>query len=88
MEYLLPLKPPDTFDENYIEQIVKVTNLFLWDFKDGNTNRHKANTGVTNEKILHDLFLFDKLDVSILLRLPRNYILITASSTHQKYGEP
>ena len=33
------------FDENYIEQIAKVTDLFLWDFKDGNTNRHKENTG-------------------------------------------
>jgi hypothetical protein len=46
------------FDENYIELIAKATDLFLWDFKEGNTNRHKKNTGVSNEKILHNVFLY------------------------------
>jgi pyruvate formate lyase activating enzyme len=56
------------FDEAYIEPLTKLTDLFLWDFKDGNLQRHVETTGVSNEKILHNLFLTDEKDTRILLR--------------------
>lgn len=56
------------FDEAYIEQLAKLTDLFLWDFKDGDAQRHMENTGVSNEKIMHNLFLMDAQETEILLR--------------------
>jgi len=56
------------FDAAYIEQLAKLTDLFLWDFKDGNEQRHMENNGVSNEKILHNLFLTDAQETKILLR--------------------
>lgn len=56
------------FDSAYIHRLAEVVDLFLWDFKDGNAQRHKKNTGVTNEKILQNLFLLDKKATKILLR--------------------
>ncbi len=56
------------FDEAYIEPLTKLTDLYLWDFKDGNLQRHVETTGVSNEKILHNLFLTDEKDTRILLR--------------------
>ena len=56
------------FDEALITEIVPMTDLFLWDFKDGNPERHKLYTGVSNEKILKNLFLVDKYKTKILLR--------------------
>ncbi len=56
------------FDEKYLEALFKVTDLFLWDIKDTDDARHKANTGVSNERILHNLILADKHGVPVILR--------------------
>ncbi len=56
------------FDEAYIEALCSVTDCFLWDIKDTNDARHKANTGVSNEKILRNLRLVDRYNVPIILR--------------------
>lgn len=56
------------FDESYINQLVKLTDLFMWDFKDGNNQRHIKNTNVSNEKIINNLFMTDVHDTKILIR--------------------
>ncbi len=56
------------FDKKHIEPLCKVTDLFLWDIKDTDDTRHKANTGVSNEKILKNLRLADRYGVPIILR--------------------
>ena len=56
------------FDESYIKEIAGCTDLFLWDFKDGNDARHRRYTGVSNMKIKRNLFLLDKEDCKIRLR--------------------
>jgi pyruvate formate lyase activating enzyme len=56
------------FDEKYVEPLSAVCDIFLWDFKDGNSARHKEMTGVGNEKILSNLKAIDKFDVRIILR--------------------
>ncbi len=56
------------FDKKYLEPLSRVCDVFLWDFKDGNPARHKKNTGVSNDKIIENLFALDKFDVDIILR--------------------
>ncbi len=56
------------FDEKYVEALCRVTDCFLWDIKDTDSERHKANTGASNEKILANLRLADKYNVPIILR--------------------
>lgn len=56
------------FDESYINQLIKLTDLFMWDFKDGNNQRHIKNTNVSNEKIINNLFMTDVHDTKILIR--------------------
>jgi len=56
------------FDCHVPDKLASLTDIFLWDFKDGNPKRHKKNTGVSNEKILHNLFGIDKYAKKILLR--------------------
>ena len=56
------------FDESAIVPLAKYTDLFLWDFKDGDPKRHMEYTGVSSEKILRNLFLMDQQDTKILLR--------------------
>jgi len=56
------------FDGKFIPHLANVTDLFLWDYKDGDNERHNKNTGVSNSKILDNLFLLDNYDVKIVLR--------------------
>jgi len=56
------------FNENILRYLTPVTDLFLFDYKDTNTSRHKKYTGVSNEKILHNLRFLDTFETSILLR--------------------
>ena len=56
------------FAENDVPELVAQTDLLLWDFKDSNAARHKAYTGVSNERILHNLFLADQSAQQIVLR--------------------
>ncbi len=56
------------FDAGLINRVAPLVDLFLWDLKDGNAERHKLYTGQTNEIILKNLFEVDKYPTSILLR--------------------
>ncbi len=56
------------FDKKYIPALCEVTDCFLWDIKDTDDERHKANTGVSSEKILSNLRLADECGVPIILR--------------------
>lgn len=56
------------FEEAYVERLARLTDLFLWDFKDGNAIRHQENTGVSNAQSLHNLLLLDEFETKILLR--------------------
>ena len=56
------------FDEKWIAEIAPLTDLFLWDFKDSDSDRHRLHTGHGNERILRNLALLDDYPVNIRLR--------------------
>lgn len=51
-----------------IRRVVPLTDCFLWDIKDTNPVRHKANTGVDNKLILENLKYADSLGAKTVLR--------------------
>lgn len=56
------------FEPKYIDRLAAVTDLFLWDFKDSNPERHLKNTGVSNQTILSNLERLNALGAKIILR--------------------
>ena len=56
------------FSVDLLKKAVEVTDLFLWDVKDTNPQRHKEYTGVSNEKILSNLKLADLLGAKTRIR--------------------
>ena len=60
------------FDTSCIDEMTDLVDTFLWDFKDGNNERHMEYTGVSNEKIINNLLLADKKSKNIILR----YIMV------------
>ena len=56
------------FDEKRIPELTANTDLFLWDIKDMDERRHKEHTGVTNKKILQNLFSVDARGGKTILR--------------------
>lgn len=56
------------FSPDILSRIVPITDLFLWDIKDTDDERHRAYTGVSNEKILRNLFLADSLGAKLQVR--------------------
>lgn len=56
------------FDPAILPQMISLTDSFLWDFKDGNEERHKKYTGVSNAKIKSNLLLADSLGAATILR--------------------
>ena len=57
-----------SFDPRYLPRLKKSVALFLWDVKDTNPERHKANTGVDNGLILENLFALDRMGGKTILR--------------------
>ncbi len=57
-------------DKSKIIQIAKYTDLFLFDFKEGNPDLHKAYTGTDNRLIFNNLALLNELKKDIILRCP------------------
>lgn len=53
-----------------LEKIAKHTDLFLFDLKLADTNSHFKYCGVSNEKILKNLFALDKMGKPYWLRFP------------------
>ncbi len=55
-------------NENVICAAIPFTDIFLWDIKDTDAERHKKYTGVSNELILRNLYAADKLGAKIRMR--------------------
>lgn len=56
--------------EEHCRQIAPYVDLFLYDCKETDPIRHKEYTGVSNERILDNLFLLDTLGAKTVLRCP------------------
>ena len=56
------------FDGGLISELVPVVDLFLFDVKDTDDERHKAYTGVSNRRILENLRRVDALGGKTRLR--------------------
>lgn len=53
-----------------LREIAPLVDLFLFDIKETDPERHREYTGVSNQEILHNLFLLDDLGAALLLRCP------------------
>ena len=51
-----------------LKEAIKYTDLFLWDVKDTNDERHKEYTGVSNQGIIENLLLADSLGAKTVMR--------------------
>lgn len=69
------------FDPAVLPMVAPYTDLFLWDLKDTNDERHREYTGVSNELILSNLRLADSLGARIRLRC----ILVNGVNTDKEH---
>lgn len=69
------------FDSDILNSAVKQTDLFLWDIKDTDCERHKKYTGVSNEKIIKNLILADSMGAKTRIRC----ILINTVNTNEQH---
>lgn len=53
-----------------IERLCSCVDIFLWDYKETNPERHREYTGVDNSLILENLAKLDSLGKTIVLRCP------------------
>ena len=53
-----------------LTEVAKRTDLFLFDLKMTNPDKHREWTGVTNEKILENLKLLAEIGAKIIVRIP------------------
>ncbi len=56
------------FDPAILPELVKTTDLFLWDIKDTDESRHIKNTGVSNRIIIRNLIAADSFGAKTILR--------------------
>ncbi len=56
------------FDGRYLVELVPLVDLFLWDIKDTNDERHRAYTGSSNRQIIENLLQADRLGAATALR--------------------
>ena len=68
-------------DTEWILSAIPYIDLFLWDVKDTDRERHMAYTGVSNKKILDNLALADAHGAKTRLRC----ILINGINTHEEH---
>ena len=54
----------------HVKQLAPLVDIFLFDYKLTDPELHKQYTGVSNEKILQNLFLLDELGAATVLRCP------------------
>lgn len=71
------------FDSDILDSAVKQTDLFLWDIKDTDCERHKKYTGVSNEKIIKNLILADSMGAKTRVRC----ILVNGVNTDEQHYE-
>lgn len=69
------------FPRMFVPTLVKLTDLFLWDVKDTDEERHKQYTGVSNGLILDNLRLADRLGGRTRLRC----ILVNGVNTDETH---
>lgn len=55
---------------SYIEKVLPYTDMFLFDIKCMDAEKHKEGTGVSNDRILDNLKKLSETDVRILIRIP------------------
>ena len=56
------------FDPKYIPRLVELCGLLLWDYKDSDDARHRANTGAALKPIVDNLLAVDSLGAPTQLR--------------------
>ena len=71
------------FEREKLGAVLPVTDLFLWDIKDTNDERHRKNTGVSFEKIHENLRAADAMGAKTILRC----ILIRGINAEQGHLE-
>lgn len=69
------------FDGALIPKLIPLVDLFLWDVKDTDDDRHKAYTGVSNRRILENLRQVDCLGGRTRLRC----ILVNGINTNEAH---
>ncbi len=69
------------FNSEILNDAVSLTDLFLWDIKDTDSQRHKKYTGVSNEKIISNLKLADFMGAKTRIRC----ILINGVNTNEQH---
>ena len=69
------------FSSRVLEEVIPLVDLFLWDIKDTDVQRHKAYTGASNEKILENLLRADDLGARTRIRS----ILVNGVNMEQKH---
>ena len=69
------------FSRELLREIVPLCDLFLWDVKDTDPERHRAYTGVSNEEILRNLREADGLGARTRLRC----ILVRGVNTEKSH---
>ena len=57
-------------DAEKYKKIAKYVDIFLYDFKETDPERHRKYTGVSNAKILENLSMLDKMGAKTVLRCP------------------
>ena len=57
-------------DSEKYREIAQYTDIFLFDYKITNPDDHKKYTGVSNEKILNNLYMLDGMGKNMVLRCP------------------
>jgi len=57
--YTTAIQTSGHFDPHRLDELLPLTDLFLWDYKLTDPNQHQQLTGVTNEKILQNLTYVD-----------------------------
>ena len=56
------------FDGDLLPALIPLTDCFLWDFKDGNDERHRQYTGALNGPVIRNLLRADELGAVTALR--------------------
>lgn len=74
-------------DPELLAASVPFVDLYLYDVKDTDSKRHKRYTGVSNEKIIDNLFLLDSLGARIRLRCILVNRVNTDKSHYMKVAE-
>lgn len=69
-EYHICIETSGYTSHERIAEAAKYTDLFLYDYKESNNERHIKYTGVDQDKILNNLNVLDSLNARVILRCP------------------